>query len=156
MLSSFASGVAVPETATRAGCEFCAIGRGEAPARIVWQDEMALAFLPLNPAAKGHLLVVPKQHVRDLWELDGDLASHLSRSVLTVAHGVSRVLRPEGLNIINSSGAAASQTVWHLHIHVVPRWTGDDMGPIWPASSPAARQAEQEVEWLVRAACAGS
>ena len=153
MLSSLAPGATVPETVNQAGCQFCAIGNGEAPARIVWQDRLALAFLPLNPAAKGHVLVVPRRHVRDLWDLDTDLATHLTRSVLTVARGVRRVLQPEGLNIIHSTGAAATQTVWHVHVHVVPRWRDDDMGPIWPSSSPAAQAAEQEVEWLIRAAC---
>lgn len=142
----------MPETVTQDGCQFCAIGSGDLPARIVWQDELTLAFLPLNPAARGHLLVVPRNHVRDLWDLDDELAAHLTQSVLTVARGVRKVLQPEGLNIINSAGAAASQTVWHLHVHIVPRWSGDDMGPIWPSSSPAAQAAQTEVEWLVRAA----
>ncbi len=146
----------MPRRAAEPGCQFCAIGNGDSPARIVWSDDLAVAFLPLNPATKGHTLVVPRRHVRDLWDLDGELATHLTQSVLTVARGVRKALQPEGLNIINSAGQAASQTVWHLHMHIVPRWRGDDMGDFWPRKSRVAQAIQSQAEGLVRDALFGA
>ncbi|GIH06037.1 protein hit [Rhizocola hellebori] len=137
-------------------CQFCAIGRGTGSAKIVWSDEHSVAFLPLNPAAKGHTLVVPKAHVKDIWSLDDQLAARLAHSVLTVARGVREALQPDGLNVINSAGKAASQTVWHLHMHVVPRWHDDAIGNIWPENPADKGESEDVVAHLVRAALSGS
>jgi histidine triad (HIT) family protein len=138
-------------------CPFCAIVRGDEPARVVWSDPHAIAFLPLRPAATGHTLVAPREHFDDIWALGaaGGLPTiRLTRAVLHVANGVRQALRPEGLNIINSAGAAASQTVLHLHVHLVPRWTGDRIGNIWPPDRPAAAAAQDKVAALIRAECA--
>ncbi|MFI7504805.1 HIT family protein [Streptomyces sp. NPDC049687] len=123
-------------------CPFCEIVAGRAPARIVHESPHALAFLPLNPATPGHTLVVPRQHVRDLWQLTPETAHPVMDSVLLVARGIEAALSPEGLNLINSAGEAASQTVFHLHMHLVPRWTGDAMGPLWP--TPRAADTEEQ------------
>lgn len=120
-----------------ASCPFCDIVAGRSPARIVHESASTLAFLPLNPAARGHTLVVPKEHIADLWELDPAAARPLMESVLLVAQGIRSALSPEGLNLINSAGAAASQTVFHLHMHLVPRWPDDRMGKLWPPSEEA-------------------
>lgn len=124
------------------GCSFCEIVAGRAPARIVHESPHTLAFLPLNPATPGHTLVVPRQHVRDLWQLTPEVAHPVLDSVLLVARGIRATLSPEGLNLINSAGAAASQTVFHLHMHLVPRWTSDDMGSLWP--TPREADAEEQ------------
>lgn len=114
------------------GCVFCRIVEGSAFARIVHEDPDTLAFLPLRPVGDGHVLVVPRRHARDLWDLDEVTAVALTRSVLRVAHAVRAAFRPAGLNVINSAGAAATQTVMHLHVHVVARFEDDRMGDIWP------------------------
>jgi histidine triad (HIT) family protein len=134
------------------GCPFCRIVRGEDPgAREVFRNEHVVAFLPLEPATPGHTLVVPRGHVPDLWSLDGDVAAHLARATLRLSEAVRRATDPEGLNIIQSNGKAATQTVFHLHVHIVPRWTGDRMGPIWPA---AGRAPETDGVWqAVRREC---
>jgi histidine triad (HIT) family protein len=116
-------------------CPFCRIAAGTGPARLVSAEPEVIAFLPLRPVHPGHVLVVPRRHLEDIWELDEDTATALSRTVLRVAHAVRAVFRPDGLNVIQSSGAAATQTVPHLHVHVVPRFADDRMGAIWP--SPA-------------------
>ncbi|QKW34825.1 HIT domain-containing protein [Actinomadura sp. NAK00032] len=115
-------------------CEFCAIAAGEAAAETVYADDSAVAFVPLHPATPGHVLVVPREHFPDIWALDADTAHRLADAVLRVAHGVRRALDPEGLNVINSSGRAATQTVFHVHVHVVPRWQEDGFGRLWPES----------------------
>lgn len=105
--------------------------------RVVYRDDHAVAFFPLRPATFGHTLVVPRRHIPDIWELPEQTAVHLSRAVLRVAAALRAAVTPDGLNIIQSSGAAATQTVPHLHMHLVPRWAADAMGPIWPAKPPS-------------------
>ncbi|WP_062906450.1 HIT family protein [Mycobacterium avium] len=114
------------------GCDFCEIVRKEEPARIVMRDQHVIAFFPTSPATLGHTLVVPTNHIPDIWALDDATATALTSATLRVARAVRAALLPEGLNIIQSNGAAATQTVQHLHVHVVPRWAGDPMGRIWP------------------------
>ncbi|MEU2283389.1 HIT family protein [Streptomyces sp. NPDC013178] len=126
-------------------CPFCEIVAGRAPARIVHETPHTLAFLPLSPATPGHTLVVPKQHVKDLWHLTPETAHTVMDSVLLVAQGIRAALSPEGLNLINSAGTAASQTVFHLHMHVVPRWTSDSMGSLWP---PRGASDDEELDEL--------
>lgn len=118
-------------------CPFCAIIMGEGPARVVYRDDHAVAFFPLRPATFGHTLVVPRRHIPDIWELPEAAVAHLSRAALRVAAALRAAVAPDGLNIIQSSGAAATQTVPHLHVHLVPRWAADAMGPIWPARPPS-------------------
>ena len=91
-----------------------------------------VAFFPTEPATLGHLLLIPQRHVPDLWHLRHEEASQLSRAALYLASAIRHAFSPEGLNVIQSNGQAATQSVLHLHIHIVPRWTGDAMGPIWP------------------------
>ena len=116
------------------GCPFCDIVADEAPARVVVRSRGVTAFFPDEPATLGHILVVPDEHVSDIWELDQGTARNLSSEVLRVSHAVRDALQPEGLNVIQSSGSAASQTVPHLHVHVLPRWADDAVGDIWPDS----------------------
>jgi histidine triad (HIT) family protein len=135
-----------------AACQFCNIVRGDEPGRIVWTAAEAIAFLPLKPAARGHTLVVPKEHVPDLWSVEPPLHSSLMAAVVEVGHGIDKALRPDGMNLISSAGEAASQSVLHLHLHLVPRWLGDHIGSIWPPSGPATDQEQDEIADLLRAA----
>lgn len=114
-------------------CPFCAIAkRGNTRVREVYRDKHVAAFFPTEPATLGHLLLIPRRHVPDLWHLRHEEASQLSRAALYLASAIRHAFSPEGLNVIQSNGQAATQSVLHLHIHIVPRWTGDAMGPIWP------------------------
>lgn len=114
-------------------CPFCEIIDRDAPdVREVYRDENVVAFFPTDPAVLGHTLVVPRRHVPDVWALRTDEAAQLSAAVVRLAEAVRAAVRPEGLNVIQSNGAAATQTVPHLHVHLVPRNEGDAMGPIWP------------------------
>jgi histidine triad (HIT) family protein len=122
------------------GCPFCAVVEGARKTPVVYESSKVMALFPLNPAACGHTLLIPKRHVPDLWALDQADAPQLAEAVLKVAKAIRQGLRPDGLNIITSVGTAASQTVLHLHIHLVPRWHGDQFGEIWPRPSPAFPQ----------------
>ncbi|MFB8217693.1 HIT family protein [Streptomyces anulatus] len=126
-------------------CAFCSIVAGESPAEVVFESANTISFLPLNPATYGHTLVIPKMHVRDIWEIDLNVANDVAAATLRVAHGIRLALKPDGLNLINSSGAAASQTIFHLHVHLVPRWKNDRVGNIWPPDQPLPEAVREEL-----------
>jgi histidine triad (HIT) family protein len=125
-------------------CPFCAIVRGEASAWLVDEDEATMAFLDLGQATAGHTLVVPRRHASDLGGLSEDEAAAVMRSVHRVAARLRDTLRPDGLTVVQSNGAAAGQEVLHFHVHVVPRYRGDGLVAPWPSSgaAPAAQLAE--------------
>jgi histidine triad (HIT) family protein len=133
-------------------CDFCKIAKAELPARIVWQSDTVLAFLPVNPAARGHTLVIPRAHVVDFLALPDRMVADFGKSVLHVSRALQRALQPEGLNLITSAGGAATQTVFHLHVHLVPRWTGDRIGPLWPPAIAADEKDEDAVAEAIRRA----
>lgn len=112
-------------------CLFCRIVRGEIPATVVDQDERTLAFMDISPANPGHLLVIPKQHARDLLEIpSGDLAA-VAVMGQRLATRAKAVLGADGVNLLNSCGADAWQTVFHFHLHVIPRYAGDPLKLPW-------------------------
>jgi histidine triad (HIT) family protein len=121
-------------TTSRRGqdCPFCAIGQGRAPAREVLRTEDIVSFLPDVPAVLGHTLVVPRHHVCDIWDVDSMLWRKLADATRQVAAAVSAATGTRELNIIQSNGASAGQSVFHLHVHVVPRRPGDRMPHLWP------------------------
>lgn len=136
------------------GCPFCEIIQREDPdAREVYRDEHVVAFFPTEPAVLGHTMVVPRKHVADIWGLDEDNAGHLARATVRLAGAIREAVHPEGLNVIQSNGEAATQTVFHLHVHLVPRWDGDAMGPIWAEETDYSEEEKDDVLRRVRTAC---
>lgn len=123
---------------------------------MVFEDAACVAFFPRHPASVGHTLVIPKVHVPDFLELDEPTGSNLLSATVRVGRAIREALNPEGMNAITSAGAAATQTVFHVHVHLVPRWEGDQIGRIWPPAQPWIEAMEDEVAELVRAACGGS
>ena len=109
------------------GCLFCAIVAGEEPASVVWEDPLAMAFMDLRQPNPGHVLVVPREHIADILELDDRTGAALIAGTTRVARGVARAFAPDGLNVWQSTGEAAGQEVFHLHLHVMPRRTGDTL-----------------------------
>lgn len=115
------------------GCIFCSIVAGEAPAHVIHEDDHTLAFLDIAPFSPGHSLVIPKAHTDDFWSVDEDTAATVMRSAHRVADRLRRALEPEGMNLLQATRSVAFQTVFHLHVHVIPRWSTDTMGPPpWP------------------------
>ncbi|KAA0921965.1 MULTISPECIES: HIT family protein [unclassified Rhodococcus (in: high G+C Gram-positive bacteria)] len=107
-------------------CIFCAIVAGDAPAHRVFENDHAVAFLDIRPVTRGHLLVVPRQHATDLNATHPDAAADVFRVGHTLARAVRHSdLRADGANLVINDGKAAFQTVFHLHLHVVPRWHRD-------------------------------
>jgi histidine triad (HIT) family protein len=136
----------------QAGCDFCEIIARDEPARVVLRNERVVAFFPIEPATLGHTLVVPAMHIPNIWSLDQRIAHDLCDATLRVAGAIREALVPEGLNIIQSNGEAASQTVMHLHIHVVPRSRNDEMGAIWPEKTTFTDQAKDDAYLRIREA----
>ena len=120
-------------------CIFCKIIAGELPAQIVDEDERTVAFMDINPATRGHLLVISREHARDLLEIDSEDLAATVQSAQRMAARVSERLGPAGVNLINSCGAAAWQTVFHFHVHVIPRYEDDPLRLPWtPAPGDSA------------------
>jgi histidine triad (HIT) family protein len=137
-------------------CEFCAIARGEDDsAEIVCEGDTWLAFFPIRPATPGHTLVIPRTHVSNLWDLEPPLTDQLMEAVVKVGRAIDKALSPEGMNLITSAGKTAEQTVFHLHLHVVPRWQRDGFGKIWPGDKRFEDSDLDDVAGRVRSACAG-
>lgn len=112
-------------------CIFCAIAAGEAPATIVEQNEHAVAFLDINPGTRGHLLVIPRKHSDSLYEIAEQDLHHVTTMAQQLALRVRDRLGADGVNIVNSCQAAAWQTVFHFHMHVVPRYHDDPLHLPW-------------------------
>jgi histidine triad (HIT) family protein len=129
---------------------------GEAPARIVHEDDETLAFLPLEPATDGHTLVIPKQHVETFLDAEPGLLARVTTTAAALARVINDVVRPDGANLITSAGRAATQSVFHLHVHIVPRWDDDVMGDMWPARKPVPGERQDELAQRIRARLARS
>lgn len=114
------------------GCEFCQIVAGRSSTTILHEWPACIAFFPLKPATPGHTLVVPKLHVEHIWDLNEETTSAVFSAAVAVAQAQRNVFAIDGMNIINSTGRAATQTVPHLHVHVLPRYTEDLVSDWWP------------------------
>lgn len=114
-----------------ADCLFCGIVAGEVPAEIVDSDEHTVAFMDINPATPGHALVVPRRHSADLMDIPPEDLARTALAAQRLAQRIEGVLHPAGFNLINACRAAAWQTVFHLHVHVVPRYEGDPLKLPW-------------------------
>ena len=112
-------------------CLFCKIVAGELPGQIVAEDELTVAFMDINPATRGHLLVVPRNHTPNLLEADAEDLDATVRTAQRLARRVTERLGADGVNLLNSCGATAWQTVFHLHVHVIPRYTDDPLKLPW-------------------------
>ena len=108
-------------------CLFCKIVAGEIPSERIDEDEHTVAFMDINPWTRGHALVIPRTHSKDLYEIDdGDLAN-TSAAARRLALRMKERLRCDGVNLLNSCGSAAWQSVFHFHIHVIPRYNDDPL-----------------------------
>jgi histidine triad (HIT) family protein len=119
-------------------CLFCKIVGGELPATVVAEDERTLAFMDINPATRGHALVIPREHAADLLEIGQEDLAAVAAAAKRLAARAKEALGADGVNLINSCGAAAWQTVFHFHVHVIPRYRDDPLKLPWvPAPGDA-------------------
>jgi histidine triad (HIT) family protein len=119
-----------------ADCVFCKIMAKQIPATVVHEDEHTLAFMDIGQVNPGHVLVALKKHAENIFALDDAQAAAVFRSAAKVARAIRGAFEPQGLSVYQANGAAAGQTVFHLHIHLVPRYEGDGMALTWPVKNP--------------------
>jgi histidine triad (HIT) family protein len=120
-------------------CIFCKVVDGEIPGEVIDSDERTLTVMDINPATRGHALVIPRAHARDVHDIDTDDLRAVAATAQTVAARAIERLGAAGVNLLNSNGAAAWQTVFHFHLHVIPRYEGDPLRLPWvPASGDMA------------------
>ncbi|MED4284234.1 HIT family protein [Priestia megaterium] len=113
-------------------CIFCKIICGEIPGAKVFENEHVLAFLDISQVTKGHTLVIPKVHKKDIHELTPEIARNLFEAVPQIANAIKETYSPIGLNILNNNGEKAGQSVFHYHMHIIPRYgEGDGFGAVW-------------------------
>lgn len=107
-------------------CLFCKIINGDIPSTKVYEDEHVYAFMDIMPLTKGHTLLIPKQHCQDLFEMPEDVAANLYKAAPKVANAIKKAFNPAGMNTVNNNGAFAGQTVFHYHLHLIPRYDETD------------------------------
>jgi histidine triad (HIT) family protein len=112
-------------------CLFCKIVAGEIPATIVAQDERTIAFMDISPATRGHTLVIPRAHARDVHDIDLEDLQAVAAAAQRIAASARGNLGADGVTLLNSNGSAAWQTVFHFHMHVIPRYEGDPLKLPW-------------------------
>ena len=127
-------------------CVFCRIVAKEIPATVVHEDEHTLAFMDIGQVNPGHVLVALKKHAENIFALDEAQAGAVFRSAAKVARAIRGAFEPQGLSVYQANGAAAGQTVLHLHIHLVPRYEGDGMALTWPVKNPPREKLAQYAE----------
>ncbi len=129
-------------------CIFCKILAGDLPALIVDEDERTVAFMDIAPATRGHALVIPRAHSTDLLNVDRDDLSAVALASQRLAKRAKERLGADGINLLNSCGRAAWQTVFHFHMHVIPRYDGDPLRLPWAPSEGDRAQIEAAAQEL--------
>ncbi|SDO30254.1 histidine triad (HIT) family protein [Alkalicoccus daliensis] len=107
-------------------CIFCKIIDGDIPSSKVYEDDHVYAFLDISQVTKGHTLVIPKNHEKDIFELEEETASHLFKAVPKIAKALNKTFQPKGMNILNNNKEFAGQSVFHYHLHLLPRYGDND------------------------------
>ena len=114
-----------------ADCIFCKILAGEIPCFKIYEDDATLAFMDINPANEGHALIIPREHTADVHAVSDDAIAATVKTAKKVAGAVDKTLHPDGLNLLQCNGPAAAQSVFHFHMHVLPRREGDNLKLNW-------------------------
>ncbi len=129
-------------------CIFCKIANGEIPSATLFEDEMVRVILDISPASKGHALILPKDHYANLYEIDEEVAKHVIVTAKRQAIKMKEALGVEGINIVQNNGEIAGQTVFHYHMHIVPRYEGDKVNIKWEPGELSEKNKEELVKKL--------
>lgn len=125
-------------------CIFCKIANKEIPSKVIYEDEKCLVFLDISPATKGHVLIIPKNHYADLFEIEESELFYLMGIAQKISQRLKDRLGFEGLNVVQNNGSIAGQTVFHYHIHLIPRYKDDQQKINWNPTNPS----EDELDLL--------
>lgn len=124
-------------------CIFCKIANGEIPAATLYEDEDFRVILDLGPASKGHALILPKAHASNIYEMPDELAGKAMILAKKMAGALTKALECDGFNIVQNNGECAGQTVFHFHMHLIPRYEGDQVGITWTPGSLTEEDKEE-------------
>lgn len=129
-------------------CIFCKIANGEIPSTTLYEDEDFRVILDLGPATRGHALLLPKEHYKNLFELDDEIASKVLGIAKKVGAKMAKALHADGFNLVQNNGEPAGQTVFHFHMHLIPRYKDDHAGILWEPGKTTQEEME-EIKKLV-------
>jgi len=129
-------------------CVFCRIVAGQIPSTRVYEDAVTLAFMDIGQVNPGHVLVAVKAHAENLYALDDAQAAAVQRTAARIARAIRDAFAPQGLSVYQANGKAAGQTVFHYHVHLVPRYEGDGMALTWPVKNPPRETLEEHAAKL--------
>lgn len=127
---------------TKTDCIFCKIANGEIPSKTIYEDDGYRVILDLGPATKGHALILPKDHYADIYELPDDKACEVIRIAKKMAAKMTQKLGCDGFNIVQNNGESAGQTVFHFHMHLIPRYINDGQEIGWNPGEPTSDELE--------------
>lgn len=129
-------------------CIFCKIANGEIPSATLYDDEKVRVILDISPASKGHALILPKEHYANIYEISEEMAMHVIKTAKKMAVKMKEKLELEGLNVLQNNGEAAGQTVFHYHMHLVPRYKEDKVSMKWENGELSEEAKEELVKKL--------
>lgn len=129
-------------------CIFCKIAAGEIPSATVYEDENFRAILDLGPAAKGHTLVIPKEHSENLLDVGPETAKKALSVISKTANAIKDAMGCDGINVVQNNGEAAGQTVMHLHFHIIPRYNNDNVNIGWQPMKPSTDELAATAELI--------
>lgn len=132
-------------------CIFCKIAAGEIPSRTIYEDERFRAILDISPASKGHAIILPKNHAANIYELSEEDASKIFVVGKKIACAMKNAMQCEGLNILQNNGELAGQTVFHLHLHVLPRYQDDNVAFSWKHGKPSEEELDTVADSIRKA-----
>lgn len=124
-------------------CIFCKLANGEIPTKSIFEDDYLKAIMDISPANKGHIIIIPKTHAANIFELENSFVEKAFVLAKNIAVAVKEVTSCDGVNILQNNGVAAGQTVFHFHVHVVPRFEKDDITIAWKQQSYAEGEADE-------------
>ncbi|MBE5868981.1 MAG: HIT family protein [Lachnospiraceae bacterium] len=133
----------------KANCIFCKIATGEIPSRTLYEDDDFKVILDLEPATKGHALILPKSHADNLYELPDEIAEKVLKLAKQMAINMTEKLGADGFNLVQNNGTVAGQTVHHFHMHLIPRYADDGQDINWEKSQPSSEDLDAVKEQIV-------
>ena len=136
------------EHKTDSNCIFCKIAQGDIPSRTIMENENFRVILDLSPATRGHALILPKDHYKNLYDLPDNLAKEAISIAKKIALLMKEKLGCDGVNIVQNNEEAAGQTVFHFHMHIIPRYTSDNQKIGWNPTSPESKELDSVLEEL--------
>lgn len=131
-------------------CIFCKLANGDIPTNVVYEDNDFTVIMDAAPATAGHCLILPKEHYANIYELDDEIAGKAFKLAKKMATDMTEKLGCDGFNIVQNNGEAAGQTVFHFHMHLIPRYKGDNAGILWEPTHPAEEDQKKVFEKLTK------